>query len=48
MPAESRNVPHVLADIPPLKPRLLDQVRSALRIRHYSPRTEEAYVGWIR
>jgi integron integrase len=33
---------------PPAKPRLLDQVRAALRQRHYSPRTEEAYVGWIR
>lgn len=30
------------------KPKLLDCVRSAIRIRHYSPRTEEAYVGWIR
>ncbi|HEY5656582.1 MAG TPA: integron integrase [Myxococcota bacterium] len=29
-------------------PRLLDQVRIALRVRHYSIRTEEAYVGWIR
>lgn len=29
-------------------PRLLDQVRQALRVAHYSPRTEEAYVGWIR
>ena len=29
-------------------PRLLDRVRIALRIRHYSIRTEEAYVGWIR
>ena len=28
-------------------PRLLDQVREAVRIRHYSVRTEEAYVGWI-
>lgn len=28
--------------------RLLDQVRRALRVRHYSLRTEEAYVGWIR
>ncbi len=28
-------------------PRLLDQVRCALRIRHYSPRTESAYVHWI-
>jgi integron integrase len=29
-------------------PRLLDRVRLALRLRHYSIRTEEAYVGWIR
>jgi hypothetical protein len=30
------------------KPRLLDRVRGALRARHYSRRTEEAYVAWIR
>lgn len=30
------------------KPRLLDQVRSVIRIRHYSRRTEEAYTYWIR
>jgi integron integrase len=29
-------------------PRLLDQVRASLRARHYSPRTERAYLGWIR
>jgi len=29
-------------------PRLLDRVRIALRTRHYSARTEKAYVGWIR
>ena len=29
-------------------PQLLDQVRQAIRTRHYSYRTEEAYVGWIR
>jgi len=29
-------------------PKLLAQVRRAIRIRHYSRRTEEAYVGWIR
>ncbi len=29
-------------------PRLLDQVRDAIRVRGYSLRTEEAYVGWIR
>jgi integron integrase len=28
--------------------RLLDRVRGALRARHYSARTEKAYVGWIR
>lgn len=27
---------------------LITQVQQALRLRHYSPRTEEAYVGWIR
>jgi integron integrase len=32
----------------PASPRLLDQVRARLRVRHYSLRTEQAYVGWIR
>ena len=32
----------------PRKPRLLDSVRDALRVRHYSRRTEHAYLGWIR
>jgi integron integrase len=30
------------------EPRLLDRVRQAIRVRHYSRRTEEAYVLWIR
>ena len=30
------------------KPRLLDRLRAALRARHYSLRTEEAYVAWVR
>ncbi len=30
------------------EPRLLDRVRAAIRLRHYSRRTEKAYVGWIR
>ncbi|MGB3393957.1 MAG: integron integrase [Stenotrophomonas sp.] len=29
-------------------PRLLDLVRDKIRLRHYSIRTEQAYVGWIR
>ena len=30
------------------KPRLLDRVRETVRARHYSRRTEKAYVHWIR
>ena len=32
----------------PAKPRLLDRVRAAARLRHDSRRTEAAYVAWIR
>ena len=32
----------------PPPPRLLDRVRQRLRARHYSRRTEQSYVGWIR
>lgn len=32
----------------PQPPRLLDELRRALRVRHRSPRTEEAYVHWVR
>ncbi len=28
--------------------RLLDQVRDAIRLKHYSYRTEQSYVHWIR
>lgn len=31
-----------------LGPKLLDQVRDRLRVRHYSLRTEQAYLSWIR
>ena len=30
------------------RPRLLDQLREQVRYRHYSIRTEEAYVHWVR
>src|SRR5881409_1389690 len=42
---------YVVSEHPPRplrQPKLLDQVRLAIRTRHFSPRTEEAYVGWIR
>ncbi len=29
-------------------PRLLDQVRDRLRVKHYSLRTEDTYLQWIR
>ena len=29
-------------------PKLLDRVRDEIRLRHYSIRTEESYVAWIR
>jgi integron integrase len=33
---------------PPGKPKLLDEIRAAIRRRHYSLRTEEAYLQWVR
>jgi len=30
------------------KPRLLDRVREAIGARHYSHRTEKAYIHWIK
>jgi integrase len=33
---------------PARAPRLLAQVRQAIRLRHLSPRTEESYLAWIR
>lgn len=35
-------------DVAERRPKLLDQIRIAIRTRHYSARTEETYVGWIR
>ncbi len=29
-------------------PRLLDQMREALRLRHYSLRAEQAYIHWTK
>jgi len=52
---ERTDVPHgalrmgpIVHTVAPQKPKLLDQVRDAIRTRHYSYRTEEAYVGWIK
>ena len=30
------------------KPKLLDQMKTAIRIKHYSLKTEKSYVHWVR
>jgi len=30
------------------KPKLLEEVRDRIRLKHYSIRTEQSYIGWIR
>ncbi len=30
------------------KPKLLDQVRTEIQTRHFSPRTEKTYINWIK
>jgi len=37
-----------LGAAPSAKPRLLVRLREAIRLRGYSPRTEHAYVQWVR
>ncbi len=32
----------------PEEPKLLDQVRTNIRVKHYSKKTEEAYTSWIK
>lgn len=38
---------HDTAEAPP-KPRLLDQMREVIRVKHYSLRTEKTYLGWVK
>ena len=40
--------PPVTGFIPNPKVKLLDQVREVIRLKHYSIRTEQAYVQWIK
>jgi hypothetical protein len=50
LPASPSSPHPVLRAVNPAGPppsRLLDRVRQALQTRHYSRRTEKAYVGWI-
>jgi hypothetical protein len=47
-----QSLPAIKPMLPPppttAAPKLLDRVRDAIRTRHYSRRTEVAYVAWIR
>jgi len=43
-----QNVGHQGAPPDAPKPRLLDQLRDRLRLKHYSYRTEQTYVEWAR
>ncbi|THF60812.1 integron integrase [Pseudothauera rhizosphaerae] len=40
--------PNMISTSLPSAPRLLDVVRDRIRLKHYSLRTEQAYLGWIR
>jgi integron integrase len=46
--ADGRWLVRERAGVPARVPTLIDVARDALRTRHYSRRTEKAYVGWIR
>ncbi len=48
-PATRMVVPARAKQASPLAgPKLLDRLREALRSRHYSRRTEEAYFHWVK
>lgn len=36
------------ANAAPASPRLFDQIRDRIRVKHYSLRTEQSYIGWAR
>jgi hypothetical protein len=38
----------IATPLPGGKPKLLEQVRDTLRRKHYSFRTEQTYLDWIR
>ena len=38
----------VVRELPPPPPKFLDSVRRHLRVKHYSIRTEQAYLDWIK
>ena len=43
-----KHAPSLPAAAPSNKPKLLDQVRDVIRRKHFSIRTEQSYVDWVR
>ena len=46
--SESESQPKAVLQIEQRPKKLLDQVRETIQLKHYSRRTEEAYVNWIK
>ena len=44
---ERKNMTQPITPAPHTK-KLLDQYRDTLRIKHYSPRTEDTYITWVK
>jgi integron integrase len=47
-PLEPRRPIHAPVPPAPPVPRVSERAREAMRLRHFSPRTAEAYLGWMR
>lgn len=45
---EANATPQQDTVLAPPKPRLLDQMREVIRVKHYSLRTEKTYLSWVR
>ena len=45
---QNATAPVVKSDMAPAKPRLLDQVRQRICVKHYSRSTEKTYIHWIK
>ena len=48
MSTDPAHLPTAAGDAPPRQPKLLERLRIHLRTRHYSIRTEQAYIDWAR
>jgi len=46
--AVSASAIHVVSSATGKKPKLLEQLREALRVRHYSRSTEATYIHWVK